>query len=256
MSESFERKPHVDLNMPSRALKARKIEALLDLNEHSEGGRLLEVGTGSGGIAYYFARHAHAVWDVVAVDVVDNRQLNEGYEFRLIGGCELPFPSENFDVVISNHVVEHVGDKRAQLLHLKELRRVLRPDGRGYLAVPNRWMLVEPHYRLPFLSWLPSRLADAYVRRSGKGPVYDCRPLTVDTLEPMLREAGFEFVQQHGAALHMTYQLERPEALIYRRLLRHVPGALYAATRKQFPTLIYVLRAASEKRAPKITKAG
>jgi SAM-dependent methyltransferase len=30
-------------------------------------------------------------------------------------------------------------------------RRVLRPGGVLYLAVPNRWSLVGPRYRLPFL---------------------------------------------------------------------------------------------------------
>lgn len=59
---------------------------------------------------------------------------------------------------------------------LSELARVLRPSGIGYLAVPSRWMLVEPHYRLPFLSWMPQRAADAYVRLTGRGEYYDCRP--------------------------------------------------------------------------------
>ena len=35
--------------------------------------------------------------------------------------------------------------------HLREIRRVLRRDGLAYLAVPNRWALVEPHYRLALL---------------------------------------------------------------------------------------------------------
>src|SRR3546814_9833619 len=69
----------------------------------------------------------------------------------------LPFADDSFDVVLSNHVIEHVGEQPEQLAHLSELRRVLTPGGIGYLAVPNRWMLVEPHYRLAFLSWWPHR---------------------------------------------------------------------------------------------------
>jgi SAM-dependent methyltransferase len=40
---------------------------------------------------------------------------------------------------------------------LDEVWRVLKPGGLAYLACPNRYSLVEPHYRLPFLSWFPVR---------------------------------------------------------------------------------------------------
>ena len=58
-------------------------------------------------------------------------------------GVELPFDDARFDVVISNHVIEHVGDEAAQHAHLREIRRVMKADGSAYLAVPNRWMLTE-----------------------------------------------------------------------------------------------------------------
>lgn len=242
MREDSMRKPHADINnMPLRTLKARKIEILLGLDAFQGGGRLLEVGTGSGGIAYYFAHHAHASWDVVAVDVVDNRQLQEGYKFQLITGCELPFGSDSFDVVISNHVIEHVGDESNQLLHLKELRRVLKPEGRGYMAVPNRWMLIEPHFRLPLLSWLPVRLSHAYVRAAGRGTHYDCQPPTCARIESMLSATSFEWRQCTGKALRLTYELERPDALVHRWLLRRIPERMFEAVRRVFPTLIYIL---------------
>jgi SAM-dependent methyltransferase len=45
----------------------------------------------------------------------------------------LPFPDADFDVVIANHVLEHVPDDAAALA---EIRRVLRPGGWAMLAVP------------------------------------------------------------------------------------------------------------------------
>src|SRR5690606_6714789 len=42
----------------------------------------------------------------------------------------------------------------------------------AYLGLGNRLGIVEPHYRLPFLSWLPRRLADRYVRAAGRGDFY------------------------------------------------------------------------------------
>jgi SAM-dependent methyltransferase len=47
----------------------------------------------------------------------------------------LPFPARSFDVVLSNHVIEHVLNQR---LHLGEIRRVLADRGVCYLATPNR----------------------------------------------------------------------------------------------------------------------
>ena len=150
-NENNKRLPHVVLNLESRYLKAKKIECLLELNSKAELS-ILEVGVGSGGISYYFAKVSKGQYKVTAVDVVDSRLIFEGYDFHLVDGVALPFDNETFDVVISNHVIEHVGELDAQILHLRELGRVLKKTGIGYLAVPNRWMLFEPHYKLIFLS--------------------------------------------------------------------------------------------------------
>lgn len=202
---------------------------------------MLEIGTGSGGIAHYFGARGVLKWDVHSVDVEDVREVKEGFHFTKVEGVELPFEDATFDVVVSNHVIEHVGNGTAQLDHLREMARVLRPDGVCYLAVPNRWMLVEPHFKLPFLSWLPSSLADAYVRFAGKGEYYDCRPLTVSWLESRFAIVGFSFAQHHEDALRLTYELEHENSLLYRCLLKPVPGKLYRVLRRAFPTLIYTL---------------
>lgn len=235
------RRGHAVRDIPSRDLKAIKIARLIGASVGQPPRRMLEIGTGSGGIAHYFGTAGAMGWEVEAIDVEDVRLVTEGFRFTRVDDVALPFADASFDVVVSNHVIEHVGDARQQAWHLAELARVLRPDGIGYLAVPSRWMLVEPHYRLPFLSWLPQRIADAYVRLAGKGSYYDCRPLTTRELESRLGEAGFSFVQRHGKALRLTYELERPDAPLYRWLLKLIPDAVYAALRRAFPTLIYTL---------------
>lgn len=237
-----ERHGHAVLDVRSRNAKARKIERLLGLKRSPQRLRVLEIGTGSGGIAYYFATHSEIACEVDAVDVADTRQIRDGYRFTLVDSPLLPFDDACFDIVITNHVIEHVGNEAAQCLHLDEVRRVMKPDGMGYLAVPNRWMLVEPHYRLAFLSWLPRSWRTPYLSWRGRGKDYDCRPLTTSELEPLLRHAGFDFMQQHARALRLTYELERPKAFIYRRVLKRVPDAIYRWARRGFPTLIYVLR--------------
>jgi len=232
------RLPHAVLDLSSRRLKGIKIERLLDLASRSQPMRLLEVGTGSGGIAHYFGTHPQLRCEVDAVDVHDNRLVTEGYRYHQVQDTRLPFADQSFDVVLSNHVIEHVGDELAQRAHLAELHRVLRHDGVGYLAVPNRWMLVEPHYRLAFLSWLPHTWRTPYLRAMCKGEAYDCEPLQMRQLEHLLDAAGFNHRNLCINALRATFEIECPQSASA-WVFRHIPDRLLMPWCRIIPTLIY-----------------
>lgn len=237
---SAERHPHVVLDLPSRDRKAVKIERLLDLASRLQPLRMLEIGTGAGGIAHYFAVHSTLRCDVTAVDVIDNRQVRDGYAFSLVQGVELPFATASFDVVITNHVIEHVGDADAQHRHLTEIHRVLKPNGVGYLAVPNRWMLTEPHFNLKFLSWWPHTWRTPYLKLMRKGAFYDCEPLQMKQLERMLAAADFRYRNLCIPALRETFEIERPASSIT-RLLRTLPDVALTPFNRIIPTLIYAI---------------
>lgn len=232
------RKPHAVLDISSRRLKALKIERLLQLTPSDGPLRMLEVGTGSGGIAHYFGTHESMHCEVDAVDVVDNRLVTNGYRYRHVEGTQLPFADAIFDVVLSNHVIEHVGDDASQRAHLAELQRVLKPGGRGYLAVPNRWMLIEPHFRLAFLSWLPKPWRTTYLRTMRKGVVYDCEPLMLSQVEHLLADTGLAYRNVCVEALRLTFEIEHPSARVT-RWLRCVPDRALAPFSPLIPTLIY-----------------
>lgn len=63
-------------------------------------------------------------------------------DFRSIPGVQkaditnLPFPDSSFDVILCNHVLEHIEDDRRAI---KELYRVMAPGGWGIFQVPIRW---------------------------------------------------------------------------------------------------------------------
>lgn len=232
------RQAHVVMDLPSRQWKAAKIERLLGLEAMSGPIRLLEIGSGSGGISAYFGGHATGKYSVEAVDVVDNRLVDAGYNFTLVQDTKLPFPDQSFDVVLSNHVIEHVGDEAQQRDHLAEVRRVLRSDGRGYLAVPNRWMLREPHYQLVFLSWLPRAWRSPYLRLAGKGDFYDCEPLQMRQLERFLESSGFRHQNRGVEALRVTFEIERADSWAT-SLLRRIPDAALKPFARIIPTHIY-----------------
>ena len=144
-----------------------------------------------------------------AVDLEDQRIVREGFTFTRVQGTTLPFSDEYFDIVASNHVIEHVGDRSAQMEHLREIHRVLRRDGLAHLAVPNRWALVEPHYRLAFLSWLPRRIADGYLRVTRNRTPYDCHPPGPLRLRRLLRATGLQSTSAAGSAIQAMGEVEK-----------------------------------------------
>lgn len=155
-----------------RRSKAQKIEALLD--RPVAGANLLDLGTGTGLLAQYFVE---AGSNVSAADS-DGYRYAASAPFSKIDGTSLPFGAEVFDIVIFNHVIEHVGERPEQEAIMAEIARILRPGGVLYLGVPNTWALIEAHYKLPILGALPQRVADWLVRAIRQQPRYDCRPFT------------------------------------------------------------------------------
>lgn len=62
------------------------------------------------------------------------------------------FDDQEFDVVFSNSVIEHVGSFEQQLQMAHEVRRV----GKRYcVQTPNRYFPLEPHVLLPFFQFFP-----------------------------------------------------------------------------------------------------
>jgi SAM-dependent methyltransferase len=89
--------------------------------------------------------------------------------------CSLPFEDGGFDIVFSNAVIEHVGGRERQRQLVSEALRVGR---RVFLTTPNRRFPLEVHTRLPFVHWLPDRLAYRAYDSLGKGFAKDIRLLS------------------------------------------------------------------------------
>ncbi len=185
------RQPHATLDIVSRQRKASKIAATIARYADIAGAQVLDIGTGSGVIAEYLSTIVGEGGRVVGVDRI-NQMQTDAVEFVPVSSTALPFDDTSFDIVITNHVIEHVGGRNDQRHHLREIARVLKPSGIVYLAMPNRWAPVEPHFRLPLLSWLPRGLRTPYVRVAGRGDTYDCDPMTRRELIGLLCGCGLE----------------------------------------------------------------
>lgn len=235
------RKPHVVSD--NRIVKAQKIEHIIQLNRlFQQNDSILEIGTGSGGIANYFSHNNGMNFNIKAVDVVDSRVLEDGYEFQLVSGTKIPFDNEVFDVIITNHVIEHIGEHESQLEHLSEIKRLLKKDGIAYLAVPNRWMLIEPHYHLIFLSWLPTKYRSKYLKKMRNIDFYDCEPLEKKQLENLFDTVGFAYQNQTIQALRIFLHDEKEQHRLLYLIFSLAPDSLLRLFVAIIPTLIYTIR--------------
>ena len=122
------------------------------------GERVLDVGVSSmddvPGTNFFLRQYPYPD-QVVAVGLDDQSNLARRYPsvtFVEADGRSLPFRDDEFDVVHSNAVIEHVGGSAEQRQFAAELVRVARS---GFITTPNRWFPIEPHSRVPLLHWLP-----------------------------------------------------------------------------------------------------
>lgn len=158
-----------------RQRKAETMRRVLGeaLGDRLGSSRLLNLGCSAGLIDEHLAPHVASLVgvdiDEAGIEAAKSRSLGSHATFMVADAMALPFSDHAFDVVICSQVYEHVPDARAMM---SEISRVLRPGGVCYFAATNKWSVIEQHYKLPFLSWLPRRMANLYVSSLGRSDEY------------------------------------------------------------------------------------
>ncbi|MEV0591217.1 class I SAM-dependent methyltransferase [Nonomuraea cavernae] len=237
------------LDEDKRRRKAAKIIAVL---EHFHGPltglTVGDVGCSAGFIADELAGAGAARTLGIDIDVPGLRRAADRFGERVAfvcgDGTALPFPDGSIDVLVFNHIYEHVVDPDGVVA---EMHRVLSDRGVLYLGLGNRLGIMEPHYKLPFLSYLPPALADRYVRASGRADHYYERFRTRRGLRRMLRAfhvwdytfpvlatpARFAGSELFSGALGRVARavLGRTPRAVLRLLLPLVPTYLWVATK-------------------------
>ena len=226
-----------DEYLASRGAKAEKILKVLKRNSALiNSTALLDIGCSQGHITRIIGKRFKLAVGVDRDQIVERQS---GFYFVRADGCKLPLKSSMFDVVLLNHVLEHVSDQERLL---NETLRVLRPGGICYLATPNRYCIIEPHYRLPFLSWLPRYLANFYVRLTGHGSCY---------LDYLPTQKQLRRLTQHFQVSDQTNLiLSEPEFFFgsdpdFQKLtwfLRRIPFSLLKLLMPLFPVYVLILK--------------
>jgi ubiquinone/menaquinone biosynthesis C-methylase UbiE len=105
----LERQPFAIADEASRKQKARKIVTILRGHTELTGRRVLDVGAGAGLISRELAHAVGPTGSVTAADRVATDVGEASVNFVKVEDAHLPFASHEFDIAISNHVIEHVG---------------------------------------------------------------------------------------------------------------------------------------------------
>ena len=80
-------------------------------------------------------------------------------------GRKLPFKDKQFDVVFSNAVIEHVGNRHDQQQFVNECLRV----GKSvFLTTPSRSFPIESHTMIPFVHYLPTDVRNIIYQLLGR----------------------------------------------------------------------------------------
>lgn len=177
------------------------------------GGRVLDIGCGTGGCAFFIAERLKPAL-VIGVDVesgviaaaskqAEVNGLAAQVRFETISPGPLPFANESFDLVFSKDAIVHIDDKHAIA---REIHRVLKPGG---VFAASDWMAGsdEP----------PSDRLKLYLEQEGLGFGLG----SPNRYFAALRAAGFERIAYRDRTAWYREQT--------REEIRALEGRLYAS---------------------------
>jgi SAM-dependent methyltransferase len=184
---------------PSRgALVDREIRHL----PATPGGRLLDVGCGSGG---FLAQMAELGWHAQGIDpdpaaVAQAREAGLDVTQGTLADLDSDEHAGAFDAITLSHVIEHLHDPGG---NLRRINQLLRPGGLLWIATPNLEALGLRRFGRDWLGLDPPRHLVLFTRAS---------------LERLLRDAGLEPFPPPAASPHALQMFSQSTAIGQGRL--------------------------------------
>jgi SAM-dependent methyltransferase len=225
---------------------------LLEAAEAGPGDHGLDVGTGTGVVAFPAAARVGPEGTVLGIDISEEmlatargkaaRMLEPGHvTFRLMDAQALALPDASFDVAVSLFALHHLPDPLAAL---REMHRVVRPGGRLAVAVGSGPPVLSAAAARRALqrvggAWrrlrgrelvAPAFLEDLVRRRSGPAKPHVHHQKSVN-LARLVRKAGFvdvrKFWEGHETVLKSPeefWEVQRTFSTLVRDWLAHAPA--------------------------------
>lgn len=202
--------------------------------------RTLDVGCSSGMIT---AKLADSVEQITGIDV-DKRAIDlaqENYKrtnlsFVEMDAMKMDFGKEGFDLVIAHQAYCSMASPEGLM---EEIYRVLKPGGMCFLAAANKYKLWESQYQLPFLSFLPRKLADGYIKLTGKHTVAARSYLSFWQLRKLCEK--FVIHRYTAKIIHNPAKYNFVKLKPFGKILGSVPISVLTKLEPIVPTFVWVL---------------
>jgi len=199
--------------------------------------KILDLGCGFGNHSFLLYEKGAKVFaldiEKEFVEVVNLKKKLTNYNiFTITGnGFFLPFKQDSFDGVICTHTIEHIRDPQK---FLQEIHRVLKKGGFLYLTLPNYLFPYEPHFKVPFLPFLPKNMSKFLLKhifyRKGLKKIrkkwedipfleeflYELNFIKSFSLENLLKKTGFKIYKKNFT---FPQEIRSSKKLILKKIL-------------------------------------
>ena len=116
-------------------LRQRDFLQIIDSLNYDKNKKILEVGAGDGSQTKLLKKYFN---HVVSIDVAPS---TDAKDIIIADVCDLPFRDNEFDIVFSSNVLEHVDDLTKAF---SEMKRVLKNDGKMIHSMPSHiWKILQ-----------------------------------------------------------------------------------------------------------------
>jgi 2-polyprenyl-3-methyl-5-hydroxy-6-metoxy-1,4-benzoquinol methylase len=210
----------------------------------------LDLGASTSIMTDYFARHFK---QVIALDV-DHVGLHSGkrgskaenIDYLCSDGTRSALRDGSVDVIICNQVYEHVEDQHGLAY---EIERLLAPDGFCYFGAGNRFVLIEGHYFLPCLSWMPLWASHIYLKLMGRKVKYDVFLLSLRNLRKLLK--NFHMIDYTERIINDPDKYDATDVIKPNSFLARLPRRLFRLVYPLLPAWVFIIKPEVKTPGPK-----
>jgi len=202
---------------------------------------LLDIGSSTGIMTNEYAKHFQEVTgvdlDTKAVHYSINQYKRENLKFICAPIEKIDSPDSSYDVITCSQIYEHVpSDKKL----MEEILRLLKPGGVCYFAATNRFKIIEPHYNLIFLSFLPKKAANLYIRIFTNHDLYYENLKSLRNLKKLVSK--FEIIDYTLKIIKYPSRYSADEMLLENTLKYFLFNAIAKVFYFMVPTYIWILK--------------
>jgi hypothetical protein len=156
------------INQRFRAKRFKFFMSLLDKVKSDKPLKILDLG----GYERYWERMGYLGDDNVHITLLNlEKEITKNQNFSSVAGDATnlhQFKDNEFDIVFSNSMIEHLFSRESQQKMADEARRV---GKYYYIQTPNYYFPIEPHWLFPFFQFFPFSLRVFLTRKFNLGNI-------------------------------------------------------------------------------------